>query len=254
MKRLTIDYVREQFETRGCKLLSTEYLNAHQNLDYVCSCGNQSQITWNSFQQGHGCNQCGQTKTHDSQRHSIDFVREVFKSQGCELLSDSYTNSNTLLDYRCSCGNISKIAYANFQSGNRCKKCGFERTASKLRGRKYPEKSGANNINYNHNLTPEERLNSRNRNANPENSEWRTAVYQRDNYTCKCCGERVSGTLEAHHYYGYTEFPEYRFRLDNGITLCEDCHKEYHQKEGYKGNSKVQFFLFLWNKKLLRAG
>lgn len=57
--------------------------------------------------------------------------------------------------------------------------------------------------------------------------EWRTAVYERDDYTCQRCGIRGSD-LHAHHIAPYAEVPELRFEVGNGETLCVPCHKEHH--------------------------
>lgn len=56
-----------------------------------------------------------------------------------------------------------------------------------------------------------------------EYKEWRTAVYERDDYTCQCCGEK-GGKLNAHHINRFSEFPELRYDIKNGITLCINCH------------------------------
>ena len=34
-----------------------------------------------------------------------------FKEQGCELLEKEYKNTDTPVEYRCECGNISKISF-----------------------------------------------------------------------------------------------------------------------------------------------
>ena len=66
-------------------------------------------------------------------------------------------------------------------------------------------------------------------------------VYERDNYTCKCCGDNKGGNLNAHHLNGYDWDKEHRTDINNGITLCEKCHKEFHKKYGYGNNTKQQF-------------
>lgn len=54
---------------------------------------------------------------------------------------------------------------------------------------------------------------------------WRNRVYKRDNWTCKECGKRGI-KLNAHHIKPFAIFPELRFVLENGITLCIECHKK----------------------------
>ncbi len=60
---------------------------------------------------------------------------------------------------------------------------------------------------------------------------WRKSVFERDNYTCLICGE-VGGRLNAHHIKSFADFPELRFDVSNGTTLCFSCHQlETNKKE-----------------------
>lgn len=68
-------------------------------------------------------------------------------------------------------------------------------------------------------------LKHRDRYGSVFDKEWRTAVFQRDNYTCQWCGQ-VGGRLQAHHIKPFMEYPNLRLELSNGITLCLECHKE----------------------------
>lgn len=74
-------------------------------------------------------------------------------------------------------------------------------------------------------------INDRARYAN-ELREWRLAVYRRDNFRCRDCGTK--GYINAHHIKYWSTHPELRFDVDNGITLCVDCHWRVHGKKRIK--------------------
>jgi 5-methylcytosine-specific restriction endonuclease McrA len=71
----------------------------------------------------------------------------------------------------------------------------------------------------------------------PQYGEWRKAVYTRDDYTCQECGAK--GNIVAHHVKPWAHYPELRFEVSNGITLCDDCHatKHPHMRFGKRGQT-----------------
>lgn len=61
-------------------------------------------------------------------------------------------------------------------------------------------------------------------------SRWRKSVFIRDEYKCQYCGQ-AGGKLNAHHIKRFVDYPAGRLDLDNGITLCESCHRKLHRHE-----------------------
>ena len=150
--------------------------------------------------------------------------------------------------------------YRNAIKTYTCDYCGkeFERTQSQVNGKhhifcSYECKDKANSIYYskenhprwNPDLTEEDRIRGR---MLSEDKQWRKQVFERDNYTCQCCGDNKGGNLNAHHKDGYNWCEERRYDVTNGVTLCEDCHKEFHDIYGYGNNTEEQYNEWINNK------
>lgn len=62
---------------------------------------------------------------------------------------------------------------------------------------------------------------------------WQKAVWERDKWRCVWCGIRQGWNkklkkriiIDADHIKSFAEYPELRFAIDNGRTLCRECHK-----------------------------
>lgn len=80
--------------------------------------------------------------------------------------------------------------------------------------------------------------------------QWREAVFLRDNYTCVFCKrkETVSGKLNADHIKPFALFPELRLVIDNGRTLCIDCHKN---TDTYFNNFKKKYAIYMTVERIL---
>lgn len=84
--------------------------------------------------------------------------------------------------------------------------------------------------------------------------EWRSKVFERDNYTCQCCRDHTglghSVVLNAHHIRNFSENIDLRFDVDNGITLCDKCHSQryknsFHTIYGTRDNTPEQLYEYI---------
>lgn len=79
--------------------------------------------------------------------------------------------------------------------------------------------------------------------------QWRKYVFSRDNYTCQCCnahsGNGKTILLNAHHIENWKDNPQMRYDVENGITLCSNCHLQFHSVYGKSNNTKLQLSEFL---------
>lgn len=122
---------------------------------------------------------------------------------------------------------------------NNCKYCGLEIKTTKSQNKQYCGNDcrnkhysiimkGESSHFWNGGKTKESKL----KKASAEYGQWRTAVFERDGYTCQQCGKRTRD-LEAHHIKEQSRYPELIFDVDNGVTLCHECHSQT-ENYGYK--------------------
>ena len=198
-----LDEVREIYEDAGAKFLDDFYVNQGYKHRYICTCGREAVGTVSSFRKGHRCNGCGQEKTASKKRYDINYVKDFFESRGYKLLSTEYKGAKEKYEYICDCGRPDWKTMYNFKVGKRCRKC----RAEKLRGPDFDETE-------------------RDFRKSSAYRKWRKTVLERDYYECQECSETEN--LHVHHIVPYSMTKKLRTEEDNGMTLCEDCHKEIH--------------------------
>lgn len=217
------DYINGE-NGNGCTLLSTEYINEKEPLLILCACGEIFEKSFTKFQQGQKqCPKCGYDKIR-GENHVAYVERFIIQCSHCgkDLPPMTKARIDETPTHFC-CSECQNTYWSEHYSGE-------------------------NNPNWNPDLTDEERIEGR---WYPEYKQWRKEVYEYDNHTCKCCGVKGNGNnLNAHHIYSYDIHENLRTNVYNGITLCEDCHKEFHMIYGYGNNTWQQFREFLYNKYL----
>ena len=67
---------------------------------------------------------------------------------------------------------------------------------------------------------------------------WRKEIYKRDRWICRMCNKKCGKkNIIAHHIKLFSEFLELRFSIDNGITVCRNCHAKIHYGKSKLGEA-----------------
>lgn len=71
--------------------------------------------------------------------------------------------------------------------------------------------------------------------TSPEMALIKRRIKMRDDNKCQVCGEEDK-PLEVHHIFPQSKYPEMTGNTANLITLCQSCHRKYHDEfEGSEG-------------------
>lgn len=232
-KRLSFEKQQKLIKDKGLEYVEGEIRNHDTSFLVKCSCGNTFNTTLriikNSQLETMMCKECHLKRKSEQNRKPFHEVKEYLELKGCKLLSseEEYFNGKSQITFIASCGHIhtTTVAIVLYHMKHFvCKDCKKQVCAKE---KAYNWNGGYDNENIKFRKTYEFK-------------QWVKQVYKRDNYTCQCCGER-GRKLNAHHLDSYNWCIDKRTDVNNGVTLCENCHNNFHNIYGRGNNTKQQF-------------
>ena len=126
-KKYTIADMQKLAEKRGGKCLSSEYVNTHIKLWWVCAEGHQWEATPGKIKQGRWCPKCGRDRTNqalEAKKLTIEDMQTIAKERGGKCLSSEYFDNRTKLKWECSAGHSPWEATPdNIKRGTWCPQC-----------------------------------------------------------------------------------------------------------------------------------
>jgi len=231
--------IRAALEAEGYKV--TQYpFRDFASIPAICSNSHSCLVNWYSFKKGCRCQECRRERVRRQEgvlpgKKMIPFevVKEEIERTDYRLITtlSQYRGVGNYIEIKCPQNHFYKTKFGEFRKGKRCRKCRVLNT----RGENHPM--------WNKDLSDEERFLRRD---SRQHEEWRNKVLERDRWVCICCQGRTSkdNPLCAHHLENYKGFPELRFEVENGVTLCKECHKRFHGVYGLRGTRLTQFIEF----------
>jgi 5-methylcytosine-specific restriction endonuclease McrA len=182
------------------------------------------------------CRTCIGKEIHKkNQKYTIKEVIDILKKEHWVLLSKEYESVDKKLYAICNNGHYTSFTMYRFMSGCRCQQC-FRESADYKKENHWNWKGG---------ITSENEIIRK----SEKYKVWREFVFQRDEYKCQCCNNKQSNYLNAHHILNFAEYKELQLDINNGITLCEVCHNNFHSKYTTHNNTREQLEEFIQNKK-----
>lgn len=205
-KRFSVEEIKKRVVGEPFELVSTEYLNAHEKLDWKCyACGGVFRSNWVNISSGWGCGICRKIELAEKMRGKrlgIDAVRNYLKDKTISVLDDVYVSVREKMSFRCDvCGHTWKTNFSTLKLGYGCWVC------TRPRGEKHFNWRGGVG-------------------TNPYPKEWteelKSRVRMRDDNKCQYpdCNYDGERKLHVHHINGIKE----DCRELNLISLCLHHH------------------------------
>lgn len=182
------------------------------------------------------CANCMRNKVQIGSKHPNWKDGHAIRKQ-CKCGKEINWNTNQCVDCR-------EKYLSQFRVENYCIDCG-KKVSKKSKRCIFCANRGINNPCYDRNLSDDERQSQK---YFPGLGKWSNEVKEKDGYVCQKCGyvgEKYDGILQSHHIFNFRDNKNERLNVDNGITLCQECHINFHLKFGKRNNNKNQIKEFL---------
>lgn len=137
-RKHTYEEVYNIFLDKGYTLLTTEYINNKQQLEYICPNGHKHHVRLANFITGYGCPYC-----YGNIKYTYKEVREYIEKQGYKLLSTEYINTDSKLKLECPEGHKYETTFYRFKNKeNKCPYCYGNAKHNYEEVKEYIEKEG----------------------------------------------------------------------------------------------------------------
>lgn len=188
----------------------------------LCSCGQKKEIRKDALIKKRTVS-CGCYQKEVAGKRSRKDVSGV--RFGRLTVTKEQKNVNKRIEWKClcECGNFVWLKTAEINRKNQLS-CGCykkEQSSKRWRGEKNPR--------YNPSLNDKDRKTRRGLQRD-QLKKWAKTVYKKYHYKCLIC--KSSRKLNAHHLDNWSDFPKKRFSIENGVCLCESCHRRFHNEYG----------------------
>lgn len=223
-KRLSDEELQKRIEPYYLKFVSKEVVDGYTVIYATCTeCGKDVKTSLRIL---FGCDKCADKRNGEKQRTPREIIRKLFDEHGVVWLEDEYERITQNFSFICPNHahlGVQQRSLTTIQKYNVvCRRCHIEKKHQQRAGR----------------ITEREKIGS-------ELRLWRIAVLKRDNFTCKCCGDAKGNNLQAHHILNFKTHEHLRLDIDNGITLCKNCHDpfikgSFHNVYGTRNNNEDQ--------------
>jgi hypothetical protein len=177
-------------------------------------CGEQREMAYSNILKHNStrCRKCANFKATFNDLSSKRFGRLIVIECG-ELKNSQYT-----WKCLCDCGRELYVRSADLTRGKStscgCKRDEYVASLQYRVGKRHPNWKDISEA-------------ERRKRRDHKSSLLREKCFKRDDYTCLSCSRR-GGDLEAHHLYDWASYPDMRYTLENIVTLCVVCHRNFH--------------------------